>query len=107
MRTQTKIRNRKILGHVFNLLFFIAVVYVMTLCYDKFQADSLRAKGILTPTENAQFSSAFKDYVQAKSKAQSENRSIVIDDLKPSTIDFLKLTEPENQSSAKSGGSAK
>lgn len=44
MRTQTKIRNKKILAHVFNLLFFIAVAYVMTLCYQKFQADNARAE---------------------------------------------------------------
>lgn len=52
MRTQTKIRNRKIAGHFFDLLLFIAVVYVMTLCYQKFQADNAKhVKGQVTSSQ--------------------------------------------------------
>lgn len=75
MRTQTKIRNIKILGHVFNLLFFIAVAYLMALCYQKFQDDNRKAAASLTPSEAAQSRPSTLNFLNYKRLGEHITRS--------------------------------
>jgi len=53
MRTQTKIRNKKIMGWVLDIALFIATVWMLTLCYQKFQVENARAQLHPSSTERA------------------------------------------------------